>query len=155
MRKPIAKAPLWVCPKCGARFVTRNLWHSCGRATMADWDARMTPHTRALFRRFLAMIARCGTYDLAPAKTRIAILARVRFAGVTALSREAITISFALPWRVRSRRFAGVAEVAPGWWAHRLRIADPAEFDAELRGWIRESYRLMGMQERLAGKRGR
>jgi hypothetical protein len=23
------KKPLWTCPKCGHRFVTRNMWHSC------------------------------------------------------------------------------------------------------------------------------
>jgi hypothetical protein len=21
---------LWTCPKCGRRFVSRNLWHACG-----------------------------------------------------------------------------------------------------------------------------
>jgi hypothetical protein len=25
---------LWHCPKCGARLVNRNLWHSCGRFTL-------------------------------------------------------------------------------------------------------------------------
>lgn len=27
------KEPLWTCPSCGARFVTRNMWHSCGEFT--------------------------------------------------------------------------------------------------------------------------
>jgi len=22
---------LWMCPECGHRFVTRNMWHSCAR----------------------------------------------------------------------------------------------------------------------------
>ena len=26
--------PLWRCPECGHTFVTRNLWHSCGRYTL-------------------------------------------------------------------------------------------------------------------------
>lgn len=25
------RRPLWRCPKCGHRFVTKNMWHSCGR----------------------------------------------------------------------------------------------------------------------------
>jgi hypothetical protein len=140
---------LWVCPKCGARFVTKNLWHSCARATMQDWDARMNGHTRALFRKFCELIAACGPYHLAPAKTRIAILARVRFAGVVGVSPSDITISFALPRSLRSRRFLDVKEVAPGWWAHRIRIADTKELDGELGAWLQRSYRLMGMRERL------
>jgi predicted DNA-binding protein (MmcQ/YjbR family) len=40
-------------------------------------------------------------------------------------------------------------EIVPGWWMHRLHVADPAELDAEVQAWIRESYRLMGMRERL------
>ncbi|MBI3942555.1 MAG: hypothetical protein HY326_06030 [Chloroflexi bacterium] len=42
-----------------------------------------------------------------------------------------------------------VEEVAPGWWAHRLRITDAAQLDEEVQAWLRASYRLMGMQERL------
>lgn len=28
--------PLWTCPECGAKFVMKNLWHSCGKATEAE-----------------------------------------------------------------------------------------------------------------------
>jgi hypothetical protein len=33
-----------------------------------------------------------------------------------------------------------------------MRITEPKELDDELLGWLRESYRQMGMQERLAGR---
>jgi len=141
--------PLWTCPRCGAKFVTRNLWHSCGEATLADGKARMGPRARALYDRFVQMVARCGPYHVGPAKTRIAFLGRVRFAGITSLSERGMSCNFALPRPLASKRFAKVEEVAPGWWAHRLRITDPAQLDDELQRWLRESYRLMGMQERL------
>jgi len=35
------EAPLWTCPRCGAKLVTKNLWHSCGRATLDDWKTRI------------------------------------------------------------------------------------------------------------------
>jgi hypothetical protein len=144
-----ARAPLWTCPKCGAKFVTRNLWHSCGEATLAEWKARMGPKARPLYDRFERMIAACGEYHVAPAKTRIAFLARVRFAGITSLSEGGMTCAISLPRPRRSRRFVKVQEVAPGWWSHRLRITHPSQLDKEVQGWLRESYRLMGMQERL------
>ena len=98
------------------------------------------------------MIGACGPYYVAPAKTRIAFLGRVRFAGITAVSEAGITISFALPRPLRARRFVKVTEVVPGWWVHRLRITDIEQLDAQLQQWLRRSYALMGMQGRLQGR---
>ena len=80
---------LWTCPKCGRKFVGRNMWHACG-----DYSVE----------RFLA-----------PAKTRIAFMARVRFAGVDAISDRGMTIVFALPGPMRHRRIRRVENIAPGW----------------------------------------
>lgn len=145
--------PLWICPKCGARLLTRNLWHSCGLATLDDWKARMGPRARRLYRGFERMIASCGEYHVAPAKTRIAFLRLVRFAGITRLSEEGMTCSFALPYPLASPRFVKVEEVVPGWWVHRLRITNVTELDATMQAWIRESYRLMGCRQRLNSRR--
>lgn len=109
----------------------------------------MGPRARALYDRFEALVADCGEYHIAPAKTRIAFLARVRFAGITSLSERGMTCTFALPHAVRSPRFSSIEEVAPGWWSHRLRITEPDQIDDEVRAWMGESYRLMGLQERL------
>lgn len=141
--------PLWTCPKCGVKLITRNLWHSCGRATMADWRARMGPKARALYTRFERMIRACGKYHIAPAKSRITFLGRVRFAGITSISEHGMTCSFSMPYALRSVRFAKVEEVAPGWWVHRLRVTDTRHLDKQIQGWLRQSYRLMGMRQRL------
>ena len=66
-----------------------------------------------------------------------------------------MTCSFSLPYPLRSRRFVEVAEVVPGWWVHQLELTEPAQLDAQLQAWLRRSYRLMGMQERLAARTGR
>jgi hypothetical protein len=106
---------LWKCPKCGARLLTRNLWHSCGLATLADWEARMGPRARTLYDAFVRMIADCGPYHAAPAKTRIAFLGQVRFANITRLTERQMTCTFSLPLPVRSPRISGIVEVVPGW----------------------------------------
>lgn len=147
--KHASTPPLWTCPKCGLKFVTRNLWHSCGSATIDDWFARIGPRGRGLYDRFEALIASCGEYHVSPAKTRIAFLGRVRFASISKISEEFMTCGFALPRPLKSRRFLDVEEVVPGWWQHRLRITDPAQLDAQVQRWLRESYRLMGQREHL------
>jgi hypothetical protein len=146
---PVRLSPLWTCPKCGAKLVTRNMSHSCGLATLADWKARMGPRAAQLYERFEQMIAACGPYYIAPAKTRIAFLARVRFAGITRLTEEGMTCGFSLPAPVRSPRVVKIEEVVPRWWVHTLRITDVGQLDNQVQDWLRESYRLMGMQERL------
>ncbi|MFQ5749576.1 MAG: DUF5655 domain-containing protein [Planctomycetota bacterium] len=143
------RGPLWTCPRCGAKFVTRNVWHSCGLATLDDWKARMGPCARALYDRFEEMIAACGEFHVAAAKTRIAFLGRVRFASITSLSEKGMTCGFALPQPLHSPRFTKVGEIVPGWWHHRLRVTEPGQLDEEVQAWLRESHRLMGMQERL------
>jgi hypothetical protein len=146
--------PLWTCPKCGAKCVTKNLWHSCRKATLGEWQARMGPRAHKFYDRFERMIGKCGEYHVAPAMTRIAFMVRVRFAGITSLSEKGMTCTFAMPYPLVSPRFVKVIEIVPGWWLHRLRITEASQLDDEVQAWLRESYRLMGMQERLRAKRG-
>ena len=115
------------------------------------WNHRAThrPQVHPATRR-----ARCGPFHIAPAKARIAFLARVRFAGVSAVSERGMTVAFAMPGPVRFGRFTKVEEIVPGWWGHWLRITEVDQLDAQLQGWLRRSYQMMGLQERLA-RRGR
>ena len=112
----------------------------------------MGPRAAAFYARFEAMIGKCGDYSISPAKTRIAFLGRVRFAGITRLNEDGMELAFALPKPVKSRRFKKVEEIVPGWWVHRVHVTDLRQLDDELQAWLRESYRLMGMQERLNGR---
>ena len=146
--------PLWTCPKCGARFVNRNQWHSCGRATLDDWLRDLGPAGMSLYERFTALIGECGEFHVGPAKSRISFLARVRFANITKLTDDGMRCSLALPYRIESPRFATVDEPVPGWIVHTLFVASADELDAEVQDWIRASYRLMGMRERLTVRRG-
>jgi hypothetical protein len=140
---------LWTCPKCGRKFVGRNMWHACGDYSVEKFLAGKGDKARRLFDGFESLIAACGRYEVSPAKTRVAFMARVRFAGVNAISDRGMTISFALPSPMRHPRIRKVEEIVPGWYGHWMRITDPEELDDELLGWLRESYQQMGMQKRL------
>jgi hypothetical protein len=145
----VSARELWTCPKCGRRFVGRNMWHACGDYSVEGFLQGKGDRARELFEGFERLIAACGPYEVAPAKTRVAFMGRVRFAGVNAISDRGMTIAFALPEPMPHPRIRKVEHIARGWYGHWMRIADPAELDDELLGWLRESYREMGMQERL------
>lgn len=130
------------------KLVARNLSHACGPYTVDAFLARATPHARDLFDRFVVLIAKCGPYDVAPAKTRVAFLARVRFASVNRIGKDAIDVHFVLPRAIESARVRRLESVALVW-VHHVRIAEARELDRELGAWLRASYREYGEQRWL------
>ena len=138
--------PLWECPRCGAKLVTRNLSHACGDYSIEKFLAGKPPAGRDLFRRFEKLIAACGPYLVAPAKTRIAFMDRLRFASVNRVGETGIDVHFVLPYPLTSARFKRVEKVG-NCHVHHLRLAGPESLDGELQGWLRESYSEYGSQK--------
>jgi hypothetical protein len=75
--------PLWTCPKCGHRFVTKNLWHSCGRHTLASHFAGADPVIRRTFNRWRELARSNGPVTVYAQKSRIIFMVRLRFGGAT------------------------------------------------------------------------
>src|SRR5262245_47368019 len=114
------KNQLWTCPKCGHKFVNKNLWHSCTKATVEDFFKGKAPLAREIYHAFESAIAECGPYHVSPNKTRIAFMADVRFAGVTRASKEGLLIAFALPERLVHSRINKTTDYGGGWFGHWL-----------------------------------
>lgn len=129
-----------------------NVWHACGDYSVEGFLEGKGSRARELFDRFEELIAACGPYEVAPAKTRVAFMGRVRFAGVKSVSDRGMTIAFGLPKPLRNRRISKVEQPTPTWYVHTMRVTTAEELDDEVLGWLRESYHQMGMQERLAAK---
>jgi hypothetical protein len=147
---PAATRPLWTCPKCKHRFVTRNLWHSCSPYTVQDFFAGKNPHAKKLYRALLTFIrAHCGSVAVSPNKTRISFQSRVRFAGVTKADSMGITAGFWLVRKLASPRFTRVEFIPPRNYIYSFRIESEADLDDEVRSWLREAY-AVGRQEHLA-----
>lgn len=140
--------PLWRCPKCGARFVTKNMWHSCGRFTLEALFAKAEPTTLRLFRKYAALVRRCGAVTMIPQKSRAVFMARVRFAAVYP-RRDGFVATFNLMRRITHERIVkherfGQCHV------HSVRIVGTQGLDATLASWLREAYRDYGQQRGLA-----
>jgi hypothetical protein len=145
-RKPSAvKKSLWRCPKCGARFVTRNLWHSCGRFGLADLFKGKDSAVRAAFDRLREIAEACGDVETIPQKTRIVFLARMRFAAAMPRSKW-LEGHLNLARHVDDPRFFKVVRYGPATFTHSFRAPDAAFFDASFAALVRESY-IRGRQE--------
>jgi hypothetical protein len=136
---------VWICPKCGARLVSRNLWHSCGRFTLEDLLAKSNPDVRILAKRFVKMLESLGDVQVIPQKTRLVCVARVRFAGLYP-RKDGFRVGFALRRRLRSRRVVKTADYGPRWRGHFVDVRTAGDLDDELRAWLREAHDTVGAQ---------
>jgi hypothetical protein len=135
-----ALPPLWACPKCGARFVSANMWHSCGRFRVEDLFARSEPHVFALYRRFKRMVERCGPVIEIPQKTRLVYMVRMRFAGFT-VRKSGLRVGLILTRRLPADpRLVKVETFGPHSIGHYFDIERPEQLDASMQRWVREAY---------------
>jgi hypothetical protein len=139
------KRPLWYCPRCGRPFVTANLWHSCVVVSLEEHLARVPPLIRVTYRSFEEMVRDIGPITIAPVKTRIAFIGRMRLGGCR-LQQRAVAAAFILRRRIDSPRFDRVEQYGPRAFGYYLKLRRPQDVDAELRTWFEEAY-LVGQQE--------
>lgn len=145
--------PLWICPKCGARLVSRNLWHSCGQFTLEALFAGSKPEVLAAARKYVALLESLGDVQILPQKTRLVAVARVRFAGLRPC-KDHFMASFALHRWLTSPRIAKTVDYGPRWRGHYVRIRSAADLNEELRAWLQESHDVVGTQSDMAERRG-
>jgi hypothetical protein len=145
--------PLWRCPKCGARLVSRNLWHSCGRFTLEALFSASAPGVLAAARDYVALLESLGDVEVLPQKTRLVAVARVRFAGLSPRV-DGFLASFALHRWLAHPRIIKTVDYGPRWRGHYVRVASAADLDGELRAWLQESHDIVGMQRDLMERRG-
>lgn len=141
---PAERRPLWTCPECGQSFVTPRMWHSCVRLAEADFFAGRAAQ-QALYAAFLAFVRRLGPVTVNVNRTRISFQGRVRFAGVSRVTRDGLVCNFWLKRQVDSPRFLRVEYLHPGNWVYQFRLTDADQLDDEAAGWIAEAYEV-GMQ---------
>lgn len=140
--------PLWKCPKCGERFVTANIWHSCGRFSLKQLFANCEPHVRRIYLKLARMVRACGPVRVIPQKTRLVFVTRVRFVGVYPRKRF-LEIGIELPKRNPDPRFHKIETYTRRMHGHYLRIEHESQLDAQVQHWLRCSY-MVGKQDTAA-----
>jgi hypothetical protein len=141
---------LWQCPKCGEKFVTKNMWHSCGKFSLEALFSRSEPHVFELYKKFAALVKSCGPVTIIPQKTRLVFQVRVRFAGCIP-RKSYLLCAFGFSRRRQSPRFHKIVQYTPRWYGHECRVETEGDFDEEFMNWIREAYEV-GQQKHLNKK---
>lgn len=140
--------PLWICPKCGARLASRNLWHSCGASSLEALFANADPEVVESGRRYVAVLQTLGDVQVIVQKTRLVCVARVRFAGAYP-RKHSLLAYFALHRWLASQRIVKTEDYGSRWCMHYIRVASGADVDDELRSWLQEAHDSVGVQSHL------
>lgn len=142
------KKPLWTCPKCGAKLVTANMWHSCGRFSEDDLFAKSNPNVRKTYDRFRKAVEAAADVTVIPQKTRLVFQIRTRFAGVYP-RKDHLIATFMFTERMPNPRFIKIEGPITGAYIHAARLSD---VDADVKAWI-EAALPYGKQDRAVGRR--
>lgn len=106
---------------------------------------------RAIFDRFLDVIEKVGPVTVIPQKTRIAIQAKVRFAGCIT-RKKWLLANLWMTRRVDHSRLRRTEIYGPGSFGHQFRFDSPGEIDPRFRSFVKESY-AVGMRKHLKSRR--
>src|SRR5512139_234790 len=138
------RAPLWRCPKCGHRFASRNLSHSCGNFRLAEHFRNRSRVVRQLFNRWRAVARSCGPVTVYAQKTRIVFQARVRFAGAI-VHNDWLEATLWLRRRVEHRCLHRVESLGRLGYAVHFRLTGLTDIDRELEALMREAHAETGI----------
>lgn len=134
--------PLWACPRCGHRFVTPNMWHSCTQVGLEAHFTGKSPHIRELFNAWLAFIQKHGgPVTVIPQKTRISFQARVRFSGAV-IRRNWVECGLWLKRPVKDSRFERVELIPPRNYIYYFWLTDLGQLDKGLSRYVKEAYQV-------------
>jgi hypothetical protein len=99
------------------------------------------PEVLATYDRLLAVLTELGPFTEEPKKTSIHLVRATSFAGVHPRKRS-LTLNLRTDRPFESTRIARVEQVSKNRYHNEIRLAQPADVDAELVGWLREAYTL-------------
>lgn len=108
-------------------------------ATAAPSFTGRAPTVRATYDALLNAAEELGPFAVDPKKTSVHLNRRTAFAG-NALRKDALVLTLKSAQEIPSARPQKQEQASAGRWYVYVRLTDPAEVDAELRGWLAHSY---------------
>lgn len=128
--------------------MTKNLWHSCVRVALAEHFRGRPAERRKTYNRWVAAARACGKVTAYAQKSRITIMARVRFAGAV-VHASYLDAGLWMRRRVEHPLLRRTEDFGRLGFVHHFRLERPDDVDAPLEALMRESYRV-GTQELTA-----
>jgi hypothetical protein len=132
---------MWKCPKCRREFKKKNQSHSCVVYPIEKHFAGKEK-ARELFDFLKSQIIKnIGPVKIESLPCCIHFVSSYTFGACWAL-KDSIRIDFRVSEKIKTKRKFQVNHMSANRYLYYLDISDKKEIDAELLGWIKESYHL-------------
>lgn len=130
---------IWTCPACGREFGKKQS-HVCAPALPVDaYFAAHPPVEREIFEAVRQHLESLGPVIVEPVNVGILFKCRRTFVELRPKQRW-VDLSIGLNRRIEHPRITRTVRTATGRTYHGIRIMSPSDIDAEVRGWLTESY---------------
>lgn len=140
---------MWTCPKCKQKFVNTNQWHSCGQNTVENFLANKTEKALGLYELIISEFKKIGDFELHPAKTRIALNKKMRFASINKLGKDYLDAHLVFTQRFdESLCFHKIDTVTETAHVHYFRLSNKKDITEELKGYMKLAHKI-GTREHL------
>lgn len=132
---------MWTCPRCNHKFINKNQSHSCGQFTVGEFLKGKSEQAVFLFRSFLEAYKSIGPYELHPVKTRVALLAQMRFASINKLGLDYLDGHFVLTKSLPNNTIIyKIDNLNDRFFVHHFRIYTRSQIDGRFRKYMRLAY---------------
>lgn len=101
------------------------------------------PRVRRIYDDLLRAARAFGSFEEEPKKTSIHLARRSAFAGV-ATRKDALILTLKSASDIASDRVHKREQVSANRWHLEIRLREPKEVDAQIKGWLRAAYDLAG-----------
>jgi hypothetical protein len=105
--------------------------------------ANKEPAVRAAYDKILASLAKTGPVKAEPKKTSIHLVRGTSFAGAHP-KKAWLDLTIRSDKAIKSVRVRNQEQVSKNRWHQDVRLASPADVDAEVVGWLKHAYALAG-----------
>jgi hypothetical protein len=134
---------MWTCPKCKHKFYNTNQSHSCGNYTVDDFLKGKTKPATDLFNYFISEYKKMGELEIHPVKTRVALLAKMRFCSINKIGADHIDVHlvFTKPYD-DNLCFYKIDNLANRFFVHHIKIYNKSDINPEVRKYMKLAYEI-------------
>lgn len=131
---------LWTCPECRRRFGKAKQAHACQPGlTIEEYFSTGPERERPIFEVVRTHLESLGPVYIEPVQVGIFFKRSRTFVQLRPKTKW-VALSFVLDRGVASPRMARKVVGDGKRWYHTVNLREPADVDAEVKGWLTESY---------------
>jgi hypothetical protein len=137
---------MWKCPECERVFKTKNQSHSCVKMELDDLFLDKPQCIRQMYEKILSECSKFCKLTTDTTRSCIYFVDVERFL-VVKPQKMGIILEFVLNRKYDVFPVIKIYDLGKGRYAHRLKLDDPREINAQVIHWIEDAHKLLSSKD--------